>query len=136
MTMIPAWLQRHLENTGRWNTDGISRAVHAGRCRCGACVLRGLDGERCALAATADPGPLDPAGEMQALIIGRATYWLRHIGGRWEIDRRSSFDIAAQPAGTVDVIAEHKCGTAIPANGPPIKNPAPRIARSDELCPY
>jgi hypothetical protein len=34
------------------------------------------------------------------------------------------------------VIAEHKCGAAIPANGPSIKNPAPRIARSDELCPY
>jgi hypothetical protein len=134
--MIPTWLQRHLENTGRWNTDGISRAAAVGRCRCGAEVLRGLDAERCALATTADPGPIDPAGEMQALITGHATYRLRHINARWEIDRRSPFDIAAQPAGIVDVIAEHKCDTAIPANGPPIKNPTPRIARSDELCPY
>jgi hypothetical protein len=134
--MIPAWLQHHLENTGRWNTDGISRAVHAARCRCGARVLRGLDAEMCALPAVVDPAPLDPAGEMQALITGRATYRLRHINTRWEIDRRSPFDISAQPAGIVDVIAEHECGVQIPANGPPITNPAPRIARSDELCPY
>ena len=135
---MPAWLQRHLENTGCWDTDGISRAVHAAYCHCGARVLRGLDAETCALPAAADPGPLDPAGEMQALITGRATFRLRHINARWEMDRRSPFDITAQPAGTVDVIAEHKCGVQIPANGPPITNPRPVKAaiEMEDICPY
>lgn len=133
---IPGWLQQHLTDLGRWNADGVSRAVRARVCRCGTRTLRALDDDICGLPVTVDPGPLDVLGEMQALISGRATYRLLHIANRWEIDRRTQFDIAAQPAGTVNVLAAHQCGQPIAANGPPTNNPRPRIAvRSDASCP-
>lgn len=134
--MIPRWLEAHLTDLGRWNADGVGRAIRSRVCRCGAHTLRALDDDMCGLPVTVDPGPLDPVGEMQALISGRATYRLLHTNSRWEIDRRTQFDIAAQPAGAVDVLAAHQCGQIISADGPPINNPRPLIkARSDASCP-
>ncbi|HEU4544479.1 MAG TPA: hypothetical protein VFR23_25335 [Jiangellaceae bacterium] len=133
--MIPAWLQTHLTATGAWNTDGIGRALRARQCTCGARVLSGLDADRAALPAAVEPSPVDPAGELLALMQNRRTFRIRYFG-RWEIDRRSSFDIAAQPAGKVDVLIEHECGRPFPCNGPPIRPHRVRIELQEETCPY
>lgn len=106
--MIPTWLQRQLEAAGRWNTDGIGRALSSGRCRtCLAQVLRGLDGDRCALPRTCDPQPVDQLGEALALIGERATFTLTHSSGRWQIDSRDVYRIRLGKPGAV--LAEHRC---------------------------
>lgn len=133
---IPAWLQNHLEALGRWDTDGIRRAAAARLCRCGARILAALDDDVAALPVRADPAPLDAAGELAALMQGRATFRLQHNNGKWELDRRSVFDIQQQPAEETHVLPEHKCGRPIPANGPPITNPRPRISEVLECPPF
>lgn len=110
--MIPRWLQNHLEATGRWDADGISRAVTARLCRtCGARVLTGLDDDTCAAPATADPTPLDPTGEALAVLSGRTTYDLTRRGNRYELDPRRPGAITLHPPQTrpSDVLPEHRC---------------------------
>lgn len=133
---IPDWLQRHLTSIGRWDADGVRRTVSATVCRCGARVLRGLDDDTCALAATVEPDPIDTAGELLALLQKRRTFKLGYYG-RWELDRRSSIDISAQPAGVVDVLVEHRCNQPFPCNGPPIIPPQKaHVEMQEEACPF
>lgn len=76
--------------------------------------MSGLDADRAAVAVKVDPRPLAPAGELAALLSGRATFafrWLAGVG-RYEIDMRDPWAIAGNPPGTqrnVDVVAEHRC---------------------------
>jgi hypothetical protein len=118
--MIPTWLQTHLEATGAWNTDGISRATRASYCRsCGRVVLRGLDADRAALTVTADPEPLNPLGEFLAVSSGRRTFDLSWRG-RYELDFRDAWYIRARPArlhGKSAVVVEHSCGDVMPHEG-------------------
>jgi hypothetical protein len=128
MTGVPAWLQRHLENLGVWSADGINRRVRVRTCRCGARVLVGLDADRCAATATADPGPLDNIGEFAARLNSRQTYRLQYDSSRrgWTLDYRDQINIEASPPDhNTHVLPEHQCGKPIPALGPPIKNPHP-----------
>ena len=119
MTM-PAWLQRHLENTGRLNADGIRRNAHARTCtRCGCTILTGLDANTCALAADADPTPISPLGEAVALLAGSRTYDLVCTGQRTELNHRDRHNIAGPRRWPV--LASHRCGTQWPADpNPPI----------------
>lgn len=113
--MIPRWLQAHLEATGRWDTDGVRRAVAARLCpTCGRRILTGLDDDRTAWPARVDPTPLDPTGEALAQLTGRATYALARRGDRYELDHRDASAIRHQPAGsgTFDVVAAHHCHAA------------------------
>lgn len=110
--MIPTWLRHHLEATGRWDADGIHRAVTARLCRtCHHRVLAGLDDDRCAWPTHADPTPLDPAGEALALLTGRPTYDLTRRGDRYELDHRDPSTIRYHPPGSrpTDVLAQHRC---------------------------
>lgn len=102
--------------TGR---DGASLR----RCpKCRAVVLVGLDDHVAAMTATADLDPLDPAGEAQAWLTGRATYRLMDRGPRTQLRRRDHHAIAGHPAGVVTVVAEHRCGhplgTPTPTSSP------------------
>lgn len=112
--MIATWLQRHLEDRGLWDTDGVGRAARARRCRtCRSYVLAGLDADRCALPVAVDPDPLSRLGEAAALIAGRTTYSLRFRSGRLELDDRSQYEIrgdAGREAPRRDVLAGHVCG--------------------------
>lgn len=111
--MIPAWLETHLRNTGRWNADGINRRVSATRCRtCGHRILTGLDDDICAHAARLDPTALSSLGELAAQLTGLATYQLRRDGNRIVIDRRDQFSIEGDPADTHTrpIHPEHQCG--------------------------
>lgn len=106
--MIPTWLRRHLEETGRWNTGGIGRAIRSGTCtRCPEQVIRALDSDVAAIPATCDPQPVDQLGEALALIAGRTTYTLHRHPGGWQLDPRDEWRIRAGRPGSV--LAEHRC---------------------------
>lgn len=78
--------------------------------------MTGQDAERAGCTAKIDVYPISNTGEIQALISGRMTYFLRWISGRarYEIDARDSLDITAHPADDVDadtrIVVEHRCG--------------------------
>jgi hypothetical protein len=108
--MIATWLQEHLENCGRWDTDGVSRAARARRCRsCRQYVLTGLDADRCALPVAVDPDALSARGEAIAILAGKSTYSLRWLSNRLELDRRNRWEIAGASR-RLDVLAGHLCG--------------------------
>jgi len=112
--MIAPWLKRHLEATGRWNADGISRRLRARRCRdCQTMVLAGLDADQCAFATFVDPAPISALGEALAVLADRHTYDLRRVGPQFELDHRCALNISKRPAdGTRDVHASHRCGAS------------------------
>jgi hypothetical protein len=115
---IPAWLRRHLHDTGAM-VDGVTRRARIQTCpRCHRVVIRGLTDEPCSTLATADPTPLSNLGEALALMQGRVTYDLAYRGGRLELDDRDDFHIKGSPPETpnwwranADVLAEHRCNT-------------------------
>lgn len=111
--MIAPWLQHHLEQTGAWDADGISRAAKSRRCPdCRMWVLAGLDDPRCAGPAIVDTSPLSSLGETVALLTGRSTYALRRFHTRIELDHRNQWSIHTPPEhAPYDVIAEHRCRT-------------------------
>jgi hypothetical protein len=117
--MIPAWLRRHLEQTGV-TAQGFTRRARPTPCKtCRRTVVKGWTDEPCAILAVADPAPLSNLGEALALIQGRATYDLARRGGRYELDLREADHIEGSPPETpnawrrnADVLAEHHCHTA------------------------
>lgn len=115
----PRWLTEHLAKTGALHTDGISRTARVRRCQdCPAWTVVGLDADRAAGPAVADPTPLTRVGEALALLAGRTTYTLRRFGGRLELDHRHRWAIAGDQVGggDYDVVVEHRCtALALPA---------------------
>lgn len=135
--MKPGWLLRHLEQTGRANTDSVSRDLTAGTCpRCRAHVLRGLDGDICALALTVDPDPVSRVGEALALITDRRTANVTRSNGRWRLHHRDPWRIRGPRFGLV--LAEHRCSAPLPLadpTGPDPTRPASAAPASEE-CPF
>lgn len=131
--MIPAWLQRHLETAGRWNVDGIGRRLSGGRCRrCHATVVRALDDDIAGLPVTCDAQPVNDVGEALALLQGRATYAVVNSLGRWQLDPRDRYRIAARRPDLV--VAQHVCDVpALPAAD--VAAPAVALPSSEE-CPF
>lgn len=130
MNVIAPHLRAHLTAIGRWNVDGISRRATARHCpTCGLVILAGLDDDVAARPARTDPTPLSRLGEVAALILGRTTYQLRWLAGRYQLDSRETWTIRAHPAGTGpgDVLAEHVCGSALPAAPTQITPPTARV---------
>lgn len=109
--MIPDWLAKHLEDTGKLGPDRIGRAARLHHCKsCGRYMLTGLDNDMCASVANADPTPVSPLGEALALIGNRRTYTLHRTTDRLELQIRDRWQIAGAPAGTRhDVLPEHTC---------------------------
>ena len=139
--MIPAWLQTHLETTGAWNGDGVSRAARPARCRsCGRVVLRGLDADRAALPVSADPQPLNQLGEVLTLTTGRHTYDLEWRNGRYELNPRRAAHITNSPPNSSpdkSVVAEHQCGR--PALALEMQSQVNRPVNTEKVnaeCPY
>lgn len=118
MTTTPAWLWRHLEQTGVLGPDRLGRAARATACpHCHQPTLTGLDNDLCAGTARVDPHPVGAVGETLAQLTGRATYTLHRTAGRYELQIRDPWQIAGQPAGIGrnDVLAEHRCNSPLPA---------------------
>jgi hypothetical protein len=135
-------IESSLRARGLWNEDGISRRARARFCRkCRAPIMVGLDSDVMGTAAVCDPAPINVLGEVQALMTGRATYALRWLGGRWEIDHRDSFQIKGSPAGSnprYEVLAEHRCHAPINAanmRAPYLERPGDKKAESDDDNP-
>lgn len=112
-TRMPDHVVRHLITQGRLDSDGVGRRARLRACRrCGQFTATGLDHDRVAMRAIVDLAPLNPAGELVALLTGRRTYLLGFENNAYRIDIRWPESIAARPAGTLrncDVVAEHKC---------------------------
>lgn len=106
--MIPA----HLADAT--SLDRIGRRARHRLCgQCQTVTLVGLDADTCAGEAQVDPHPITAIGEALALLTGRNTYRLR-TAGRLQLDHRTRWHITAEPANTVDVLAEHRCGAPLP----------------------
>ncbi|MEV6526871.1 hypothetical protein AB0M43_33565 [Longispora sp. NPDC051575] len=97
----------------------ISTRVLAGQCpRCRTLVLTGIaEG----VPAHVDPHPVAPAGELTAVVQGRATYTVK----QGELVRRDALRVRSLRG---PVVVDHRCGEPIPAAqlAPPDPPPAPR----------
>lgn len=118
-TKIPAWLRRHLAETGTM-IDGVTRSARIQTCkRCGRTVIRGFTEEPCSILATCDLAPLSNLGEAIATLQDRMTFDLTYRGSRLELDLRESDHIQGSPPedpgwyrARSDVLAAHRCNTA------------------------
>lgn len=124
-------IQRILFRSGRITAGGISRKAHAATCtECDGPLIVGLDGDRLAFTARADPWPIDVHGEVAALLLGRRTWSLTWAGTRYELDPRTAIEISATSPDRVEVLAEHRCGQRIPPRAA-ARRPS-RFARAPE----
>lgn len=116
------------------DADGVHRGARADRCRdCRRPVLRGLDADRAALAAVVDPHEIDALGELIAKRIGLMTFNLSPGYSskgtrRWELSARMVCMIEAPRRAAV--VAEHRCGLAIPPAAVTFLSPTPRRVHS------
>lgn len=123
VTLIPQWLERHLTELGRWNTDGVARGISTRQCkRCGDMVMRGLDADICAMPTTVDFIEVDQVGEIIVLAQGRWTYsvnrFLKSNGLMgWQLNTRYR---RAWPKYRVAVVPSHLCGSVTPARPDPV----------------
>jgi len=91
-----------------------------------------MDGDLAALTVTADPYPLNIAGEVAALRAGRRTYQLF----RGALDPRDRWNIPGHPpTADLTVLAEHRCRDLIPAGWrrPPTPKVIHRPTESEEI---
>lgn len=105
-------LERHLINLGHLSPEGVGRRAQPRRCRaCERRIMVGLDDDRIALRADADPSPTTAVGEMIAQLEGRRTFALVISESRYVLDYRDAGRIAHRPAGTprLDILVEHRC---------------------------
>ena len=133
---MPSWLVERLDRAG-WidAATGAGRQARAARCpACRAQVMRGLTAVPMAVSVDCDPQPLTTTAEVLCLLVGRPTYELRFLGGRYDLDTRDKWRRRERPAGLtkqVDVLAQHRCSD--PPPGPhaptlliePVHNPTP-----------
>lgn len=128
MSAPPAVLAAAADRSGLDPRQG--RHARAGVCgRCGAPVLRGLDADRCAGQAVADPWPLTPAGEAVALLSDRLTY--EASGRPLDLWLRDRWQIASHPADSgLLVVAQHVCGAGLEPYRRFIPPPPPPRTRS------
>jgi hypothetical protein len=136
MTALPTWLLEHLNDIGALNADGVSRRARHTACHtCGHRVLRGLDFEPCGAMVECDAHEIDTNGELLALALGLRTYTLTRAAtstGKpgWNLDPRNQWAIAAGQR--TPLVAQHRCGIAIPATAHPRLPARVRTAQTDE----
>lgn len=122
------------EHPGKRFASRSGRGVKATRCDlCHAPILTGIDADVCAFTARVDVTPLDPMGEVVAVVGGRHTYTLNRRGSTAILTRRNSSAITRQPAGghniltPYDVLPEHACGQPLPAHPSQLDNQAAAV---------
>lgn len=120
--MIPHGVLRQLALAGKISGGGFTRRARGAVCpKCRAGVIRGLDADVCAFDSEADPVQLTPAGQAAALADGRTLFEL-NLYGRIELNRLDG----RAPLDGRPVLAEHVCGSRIPAPWRADSNRPPR----------
>jgi hypothetical protein len=103
-TTMPAWLERHLIQTGVMTSDHVTKHARHRRCpNCGLFTLVGLDEYPKRVAV--DPIPTTTAGELFALLTGRHTYAL----DGHELYERTAGRLEHRRADDTPVYATHQC---------------------------
>jgi hypothetical protein len=133
-SQIPAWLTRHLEATGKADTDHVKRRVQAGTCHgCQAPILTGLDAARAGYPSRVQPTPVSPLGEALAVAAGVPTYDLTDAGDRYELELRDPHTIPARRRWPV--LAAHRCGVDWPTDPAPLI-PVRHRSEPADVCPF
>ena len=130
---LPTHIQTMLVGAGVMDTERVTGKARTRRCEgCRAPVVSALadDGPQVpGIRADVDAAPLTPLGELQATLLGRATFTRAGGGLTW----RPASAMAALPAGSSSlrtVHAEHVCGA------PPLDHlPAPTRVRTVDADP-
>lgn len=123
---MPAWLTQKLVADGVLDPrTRLTSRLRPRRCTsCGAWTLAALDD--LGQPAYLEPDPTTSAGELFALLTGRATYAL----DRGEIYPRNAWHIAGRPADTEKTYVTHACQSPpMPAN--PKFTPRPKPATTN-----
>lgn len=115
---IPAWVRAHLETTtgDDYAPGAIRRNAKPRPCpHCHSWYLAGLDADRAAFEAHADPLALTAGQELACMLSKRRTYEIHQTGKeQMEIDYRDRWRISGHPAGgKMNVIAEHVCNKPV-----------------------
>jgi hypothetical protein len=116
---MPQWLVDRLDQAG-WIDAATAASRNTAARTCTGCrkpVLRGLTAFPMAISVDVDPWPLTAAAEAVCLLMGRATYELRHLHPHYDLDSRDQWRRKERPAGAspgVDVLAAHQCGVPPP----------------------
>jgi len=111
-TKMPAWLERHLIQTGVMTEDRVTKHARHRRCpTCGLFTLVGLD--ELPRKVAVDPLPTTSAGELFALLTGRRSFALDVN----ELYERTAGRLLFRPADTHPVYITHQCGSIpLPVN--------------------
>lgn len=106
------WMLQMLVTKGVISESGLTRKAKIVRHRkCGILTLAGFDSDLAAMDTWCDLAELSVRGEAGALVAGRCTYEV------W-VDRlchRDVWAIKGRPAGSIRVLASHRCDELIPA---------------------
>jgi len=106
VTKMPAWLTRHLIQTGAMTQDRITKHAQHRRCpHCGLFTLVGLDEFPHRIAV--DIMPTTSAGELFALLGGRRSFALDGT----ELYERTADRLLFRPADTHPAYVTHECGS-------------------------
>src|SRR5688500_19264348 len=98
--------------------DGIGRRCKLRKCgSCGDHIVRGLDGDVCAVVVSTSAGPICTKTEIAALVLGRKTYDLITILGAktfpaFELVESTPARIRRTPR--YDILATHVCNSTLP----------------------
>lgn len=105
-TKMPAWLERHLIQTGVMTQDRVTKHAQHRRCpSCGLFTLVGLD--EFPHRITVDIMPTTSAGELFALLTGRRSFALDVD----ELYERTAGRLLFRPADTHPVYITHECNS-------------------------
>jgi hypothetical protein len=96
---------------------------------CRSATLTGRDHHTAAIVVHVEPYPLSVLGEVEALRDCRTTYQVAHYG----LAARNSSMIRTRPAGSVMVLAEHRCGEPLPRTWIAEPKPKPRPVNLDKI---
>lgn len=99
-------------------SDGVGRRCKVRTCSgCGEHVVRGLDGDRCAVVVSAQPGPISREVEVAAIVLGRKTFTLLPLVNAktfpaFELIERTPSMIRRNSIW--DILASHVCNSPLP----------------------
>lgn len=117
----------HLQREGHVTADRVTKRPVVRTCRhCAASVIAAIEDEPAGrMRVELEPAHLTPVGELQAALVGIATFEVTPTAIWWRDPSR----IAGKPANATNVMAEHKC------HSPPLQSGPPPIGQTNPSQP-